>query len=232
MRTLVRYAANEITRIGMDFYEADLVGSLSATCLGCLLSAGISHIFDTASTEASIRSEGLQKLHQSKRLFQEFSDAHTAADWCTGILDKIYTEVQKQMPASADHAPPPSGVGPSHSIQVQQEAASHSAVGETLTIGAKPDNTIGNSAGSVQMNGPLATTTLGSFPGEDQFQAIEAFGQPPNLGPLVAAQPPGFPNDFTNILGLGDMWLDFAGMVNPNASMDWMRSDTFWGSEE
>lgn len=235
-RALVRYAAKEITRIGMDFYEADLVSSLSATCLGCLLSAGISHIFDMTSTQGPIRSEGLQRLHQSKRLLQEFSDAHIAADWCASILDKIYTQVQKRMPESEDNTSQQRGGALARSIQVQHEDASHSTLGENLTTSANLDNTPGKMASSAQTNGALATA-LRSVPGDVQFQAIDASGQSPNLGSLVAAQPPASPNEFTNILDLGDMWLDIAGMVNANAETDlldkhvnWMGSHSFWGN--
>ncbi|KEF52520.1 uncharacterized protein A1O9_11362 [Exophiala aquamarina CBS 119918] len=228
-RIVVRYAAIEITRIGMDFYEADLVSSLSATCLGCLLSAGISHIFDMTSTEVLIRSEGVQRLQQSKRLLQEFSDGHIAADWCTSILDKISTQVQMQVPAGEDNAPQRMCGAPARSIRVQHGDASYSTGGGHLAMAATLDNTRGKPTSSPETNGAL-TTGLGSLPGDIQFQGIDAFSQPSNPGPLVAGQPPGSPNEFTNILGLGDMWLDIAGIVNTNAEPDWIDSSTFWGN--
>lgn len=239
-RTLVRYAAKEITKIGMDFYEADLVGSLSATCISCILPAGISHIFDMNSTNNLIRSEGLQRFHQCKRLLREFSDAHIAGEWGITILDNISAQVQKQNLAGKDDLGQQSGGTVGHSAQIQHEGTTQSRPDLHLERGSDLDtSTFGKTAVSHEaMNGPSAAhhtnislaTNTASLPSHVSFQAMDAFGQTPNLGTLGAAAAPAFSNEFANTIGLGDMWLDIAGMVNTNVENDWMGSDGFWAN--
>ena len=239
-RTLVRYAAKEITKIGMDFYEADLVGSLAATCISCLLPAGISHIFDMNSTNDLIRCEGLQRFHQCKRLLREFADAHIAGEWCINILDNISAQVQQRNFASNDDVSQQRGGATGHATQLQHEDTTQSRSDSHLEMAPNLDtNTVVKAAVSNQAtNGPSAAhhlntslaTNAASLSSHIPFQAIDAFGQTPNLETLVAAPAPAFSNEFANTIGLGDLWLDIAGMVSTNAETDWMDSDTFWGN--
>lgn len=185
-RSLVRYAATEITRIGMDFYEADLVGSLSATCISCLLPAGISHIFDANSSNTLIRDEGLHMLNQCKCLLREFSDAHIAAEWCISILESVSAQVRKQQLAGTDTRDQRDGDLARESSQTQQ--------GDTPQMGSLYPGTTPNrnrSAGegpipnhainghsAFQMNDSLAEN-MGLFPSQTSYRAVDGLGQMP-----------------------------------------------------
>ena len=239
-RTLVRYAAKEITKIGMDFYEADLVDSLSATCISCLLPAGISHIFDMNSTNELIRSEGSQRFHQCKRLLREFADAHIAGEWCINILDNISAQVQRQNFVSKDDVSQQRGGAAGPSTQRQHEDTTQSRPDLYLETAPNLDtNNVGKAAVSNQTtNGPTAAHQMdislaantASLSSHVSFQAMDAFGQTPTLGTLGAAPEAAFSSEFANTIGLGDMWLDIAGMVSTDAESHWMGSDPFWGN--
>lgn len=236
-RSLVRYAATEITKIGMDFFEADLVKCLSATCLGSLLPAGISHIFDANSTDDIIRANGVQMHDQCRRTLQEFSDAHIAADWCINILDTVSTQVRKRklersINPGQGHTDGPTQVsqtqygGVTEPEPVYPETASNlnrTAVDERRLPEEDTDH------GARQMHdAPVAS--LAPFPSHTSYQPVDAFGQMPNLELLAAASEEDRPNEYSNTIGLGEMWLDIAGMASTSGETDWMPIDALWSS--
>lgn len=95
-RTTVRFAARQITQIAMDFYEEDLVESLAATCITCLILASISHIFDMMLNEQTIQSEANQRLEQCKAIFNAFSEQQVGGQWALEVIEYILFRLKNQ----------------------------------------------------------------------------------------------------------------------------------------
>ncbi|KAK5045192.1 hypothetical protein LTR84_009525 [Exophiala bonariae] len=233
-RSIVRYAATEITRIGMDFYEADLVKSLSATCIGCFLPAGISHIFDANSADDIVQADGLQMFNQCRRILQDFSDAHKAADWCINILDTVSTQVRKQKLARNDS----SAQDTEQLTQLSQPKGRDITELGTLsseTAGTLSQNTVGdgvlpnkdNDCEAHQMYDVPAAPQV-PFPSHTSYQAVDNFGQMPMFESMAAASVQAPLHEYTNTIGPGEMWLDIAGMASTSAETDWTGNDAFW----
>ncbi|KEF54036.1 uncharacterized protein A1O9_09831 [Exophiala aquamarina CBS 119918] len=95
-REMVRFAARHITQTAMDFYQEDLVESLSATCISCLILASISHIFDMMSNEQIFRSEAHQRLDQCKAVLHAFSEQQIGAQWGLEVINYIVFRLKHQ----------------------------------------------------------------------------------------------------------------------------------------
>ena len=95
-RTMVRFAARQIIQIAMDFYQEDMVKSLAATCITCLILASISQIFDMLSKEEMIRSEASQRLEQCKAIFHAFSEQQVGGQWALEVISYIIYRLEHQ----------------------------------------------------------------------------------------------------------------------------------------
>lgn len=95
-RVMVGFAARQMTQIAMDFYQEDLIESLAATCISCLILASISHIFDMISSEPVVRSEAHKKLEQCKAIFQAFSEQQAGGQWALEVIDYIMFRLKHQ----------------------------------------------------------------------------------------------------------------------------------------
>lgn len=95
-RAMVRFAARQIIQIAMDFYEEDMVRSLAATCITCLILASISQIFDMTSKEEAIRSEASQRLEQCKAIFHAFSEQQVGGQWALEVMSYITYRLEHQ----------------------------------------------------------------------------------------------------------------------------------------
>lgn len=94
-RAMVRSAARQITDIAMDFYKEDLVESLGATCITCLVLASITHLFNMNSDDPSIRTEAHQRLVQCKAIFHAFSDQQFGGAWALHVVDYILNRLNR-----------------------------------------------------------------------------------------------------------------------------------------
>lgn len=102
-RKKVRCAAQKITKIAMDFYVADLIDSLSATCISCLIPASINHVFDMFCSNKDVQSEGQKGVEQCEAIFQAFSDQQFAGPWCVSIMRYIIQRIEQQKAANKAH---------------------------------------------------------------------------------------------------------------------------------
>ena len=101
-RMKLRRAAHAITKVLMDFFQADLILSLSATCITCLIPASINHVFDCFSAALDIRNEAMQSLDQCKAILHDFSEQQYAPSWVLETLDHIMQNLRKHQPSNSD----------------------------------------------------------------------------------------------------------------------------------
>jgi hypothetical protein len=95
-RLAVRQAAGEITTILMEFFNADIVTSVSSTCLSCILPAAISCVFDLVSEDSAVRAQASQMLEGLKAIIQEFSEPQWAPEWMLKTIEHIQARVEQQ----------------------------------------------------------------------------------------------------------------------------------------
>ena len=222
-RAVVRLAAQKITQVALDFYEADLVDSLSATVISCLIPASINHAFDMTSKNPVVRFEASQKLEQCKAILEAFCDQQHGAPWAlniiTCVVDRINQQkLQKSMMAtgapanrtfkvsahqSSEDLPsvtdcemdgfPPSATLPATSL-LEQPRSRLSSLPEPLEL---------NRLGKV---GPL-TPTASSFSTARTFSSTAY----PSTPILTLEQ--SFPDNMAHLLTSDPVWLDFVGDI-------------------
>lgn len=95
-RTAVRCAANNITDICKDLYNADMVTQLLGTCISCLMPATITIVFDTFSDDYAVRSAASQRLDDCRAMIHEFSEQQFAASWVLQTIDHILERARQQ----------------------------------------------------------------------------------------------------------------------------------------
>ncbi|KAH8700867.1 fungal-specific transcription factor domain-containing protein [Talaromyces proteolyticus] len=88
-RTIVRSAANEITRIALDLHQLDLFRLLPQTGFSALVPAMISHISDTRSDDEQIRQNGLQSFNQCWQMMRELQDSYYSAHFATKFIEVV-----------------------------------------------------------------------------------------------------------------------------------------------
>lgn len=88
-RMHVRHASHAITSIFMDFFQADMILDLSATCISCLIPASINHAFDCFADDGTTREQASKSLEQCKAILHDFSEQQYAPKWILQTLDRI-----------------------------------------------------------------------------------------------------------------------------------------------
>ena len=228
-RATVRYAAQEITAIGLDFFKADLVTTLSASCISCLIPASINHVFDMFSDNATIRSGASQRLDQCKFILQGFSEQQFAASWVVGTLDHILDRAQQKNKSILSS-------GPDGGVNAHSRSAMASNRGFESFVAA---NNLTPSAMSLSNTGSLAGVTLTNISG----QSADSTSYPPNpddrywaslfgnqngvgnaqLPYLLSGQ--GFSDEGSNIEALEEMWSDFVHVSETSVGSGWTNGN-------
>ena len=224
-RAMVKFAAGQITKIAMDFYEADMVDVLSGTCISCLIPASINHIFDMTSPNQIVRLEAHQRLEQCKAIFQSFSDQQYAGPWSLNIINHIVGQIHQQNKANQ-----------------MSGAADSFAVSNTVNLSSENlAGALSNELGAFSTKNPLPLisscerSTNGLANSNDVAEINTSSGEPvpslfsalrnPNsttdasLPMLALDQPP--PGNFANFLGPESMWLDFVSAAEYASAFNW-----------
>ncbi|KAK5059836.1 hypothetical protein LTR84_009719 [Exophiala bonariae] len=216
-RVLVRFAAMQMTQIAMDFYQEDLVESLAATCISCLILASISHIFDIMSVEQVVQSEARKKLEQCRAIFHAFADQQAGGLWGLGVIDYIMFRLKHQQFHRKIDVTPFQGNSNSLSLERSNEASISDDVNAqdqlhtnhilATTDSSRKQDTEGFS------NGSSSTSHIPVFPSPRQpFGFNESF-----LPGLSLDQP--LPDNLMSFLGPDIAWLEFP---NPCETLDVM----------
>lgn len=229
-RAIVRFAAQQITKIAMDFYEEDLVGSLSATCISCLVPASIYHIFDMTSADSNLRIEALQRLEQCKAIFQAFSDQQFGGPWALHTLNYIINRLEERKLQLAG-AQASVNIASTASTQDPQQRHPTSLPIENGVIGAisavkmqslsrlgQPsdgDLTSNKRSAERKKQGELTLSSpmVGVFPTLTSIGTVDTL-----LPPFTTEQP--MLDDLTTFLGPDLSWFDFAHASNNLEAMD------------
>ncbi|KAK4941745.1 hypothetical protein LTR10_018349 [Elasticomyces elasticus] len=235
-RAVVRLAARQITRIAMDFYEENLVESLSATFISCLLPASINHIFDMTSHDDIIRSGAYQQLEQCKAVFQAFSDQQFGGPWALHVIDYIINRLESRKQLSKVTIPSTQTA----SIDLGRNV-DHGDIVPQITTQRRAENTstmdMLSSAYSSQRhgrddfasnNGPSMSNENGGLTSE--IPTILPFpntrhstGMFDSLPPLAVEQ--SLPDDLVTFLGPDLSWLDFAAAAEDVNNIAWTDVD-------
>ncbi|KIW38524.1 uncharacterized protein PV06_09480 [Exophiala oligosperma] len=93
-RAIVRSCAQEITKIAMDFFRADLITFLSATVVSCLMPASIHHVFDTFSEDIKLRAEANRRLEECRVMLHSLSEQQFASAWILQTIDHIIGRIK------------------------------------------------------------------------------------------------------------------------------------------
>ncbi|KAI9778330.1 MAG: hypothetical protein M1839_008117 [Geoglossum umbratile] len=100
-RNKVRHAAAEITRIGKELRELDLVKYLPTTGVTVLLPAIIIHLLDIKSLDEKVRNESLRGFSLCMQVIHRLRENYAAADYATHFLEAAIRKANI-------HAVPPS----------------------------------------------------------------------------------------------------------------------------
>ncbi|KAI1610757.1 fungal-specific transcription factor domain-containing protein [Exophiala viscosa] len=236
-RAIVRFAARQITQIAMGFYEENLVESLSATCITCLIPASINHIFDMTSLDNAIRSEAYQRLEQCKAIFQAFSEQQFGGVWALHLIDYIINrlELRKQQSKVTDPSKQPASIGLGRNVDhgevvppnmAQDRTENTSIIDMVSSIYSSGQGSRDDSLSSNGLVGPNENDGLTS---DTTTIALEPATRYPNgifdndLPPLALDQP--LPDDLAAFLGPDLSWLDFASASDNVDGMNWTDND-------
>ncbi|KIW15162.1 hypothetical protein PV08_05207 [Exophiala spinifera] len=229
-RAIVRSCAQEITKIAMDFFRADLIKCLSATAVSCLMPASIHHVFDTFSEDIKVRSEATRQLEECRVMLHTLSEQQFASAWILQtiqhIIDRIkvpsrtekvswhprVTDSRGVASSSYDECITPRSRGevcPEGSATDEDQTHNFpefSTVTEDPAVRSLPDVRTANDC-------PESRTVLDACNSREDWAA--SFWNAPDAGPmaqlplpsdaLVPLQP-----DLANTEALADMWMDFA----------------------
>lgn len=165
-RAMVRFAARQITRIAMDFYEEDLVESLGATSITCLVLASITHLFDMISDDLLVRSEAHQRLVQCKAVFHAFSDQQFGGPWALHVIEYISNRLNR------------------HKLAHGEDPLTLKQLRMQFTTGNKSIADVGGFTASSGANDQLdhhlrAPPSLAFMPSSDQQQQRSTMGRDP-----------------------------------------------------
>jgi hypothetical protein len=215
-RGLVRFAARSITEIAMDFYAEDMVKSLSATCITCLILASITHIFDMTSDDQAIRSEAHHRLEQCKAIFYAFSEQQFGGQWALHVINYILHRIErpnlhcKDLPTSKQTVIPTAGnvVDRESDLPLSSRTDDHEldhlqSIHPLASTGQRSTN---NPASDTR----VFTSEINAMPAFSMLQ--QPFTNPDASFPQLAMNQ-AIPNNLAYFLGPEFAWLDF-----PNAS--------------
>lgn len=232
-RAEVRAAARRITGIAMDFFVADMVDSLSATFISCLVPASIVHIFDLSSADYAVRSEACQQVERCKAVFQAFSDQQYAAAWSLNIINYIVSRLDRanlQRTASGNvkstsrrdvpESPTEAAGGDMASFSVSSQVSSPS-IPEDNDNFLNPVKECAEANWSIQPN-PGGPATSSSSTAYDPVSASNAA-----LPVLDMDQP--LSSNFAHFLGPETMWLDFLSVPEPPDGFSWAEGNLLVG---
>jgi hypothetical protein len=226
-RTMVKFGARQITQIAMDFYQEDLVESLAATCITCLLLASISHIFDMMSNEQIVRSEASQKLEQCKAIFHAFSEQQAGGQWALEVIEYILFRLKNQQRHYKVDIPNPQRAMNS---AIVKESHVPLAINEVDPPDRMQTNRFSPSTGSsgdhvtsvLVSNGSALTSGISNLPpfsmSRQPFSCSDSL-----LPPLALDQP--LPDNLMNFLGPELAWLDFPHTSENLDGMNWTSGD-------
>jgi len=219
-RAMVRFAARQITEIAMDFYEEDLVESLGATSITCLVLASITHLFDMISDDPTIRSEAHQRLVQCKAIFHAFSEQQFGGAWALHVIEYISNRLNRDRinnskDLSASNSPRISAAGrniadiggnttlsgaidqPDHLQTIHSQSWTASSAQQRSTT-----DPVNDSSGTSK----LLASEIPNIPAS--WMPCQPFGTTDAMSPLLALDQP-IPDSMVDFLGPDLAWLDF-----------------------
>lgn len=223
-RGIVRFAARRITEIAMDFYAEDMIKSLSATCITCLILASITHIFDMTSDDQVIRFEAHNRLEQCKAIFYAFSEQQFGGQWALHVIGYIINRIErpklqyKDLPTAKQAVISTAG----NVVDGESDIPSSNTIDEYEIDHLRPTQPI-SSTGQRSTNNPVSdtrmfTSEINTMPAFSMLR--QPFGNPDTLLPPLAMNQ-AIPDNLANFLGPDFAWLDF-----PNAPE---ATDYNWG---
>ncbi|KAH0536119.1 hypothetical protein FGG08_006985 [Glutinoglossum americanum] len=101
-RNKVRRAAAEITRIGKELRELDLVKYLPTTGVTVLLPAIIIHLLDIKSLDEKVRNESLLGFSLCMQVIHRLRENYAAADYATHFLEAAIRKANIQVVTSSE----------------------------------------------------------------------------------------------------------------------------------
>jgi Fungal specific transcription factor domain len=101
-RNKVRRAAAEITRIGKELRELDLVKYLPTTGVTVLLPAIIIHLLDIKSLDEKIRNESLRGFSLCMQVIDRLRENYAAADYATHFLEAAIRKADIRVVSSSE----------------------------------------------------------------------------------------------------------------------------------
>lgn len=219
-RTIVRHAAASITEIAMDFFRADLLASLSATVVSCLMPASIHHTFDMFSEDATIRSEASRQLEECRAMLYTLAEQQFAPAWMLRTVDHIMSQAKRHSNSKDPSQPAPrapscdahqaSQIGINNPANVNAgdvEPLSDTTNDTPLaSFGRNPEST---SAATV-LERPLGRAQANPDYGQAEWLSFSDRSNPwpeSQVSSLMGGPGPATLNNFG---ALEEMWLDFA----------------------
>ncbi|KIW89886.1 uncharacterized protein Z519_09315 [Cladophialophora bantiana CBS 173.52] len=101
-RSRVRHAAQEITKVAMDFFNADLLNFLPATVVSCIMPVSIHHSFDTFSDDNTIRNQASRQLDECKAMLYTLAERQFAPSWVLKTIEYILSRARRRERSSQD----------------------------------------------------------------------------------------------------------------------------------
>ncbi|KIW29429.1 uncharacterized protein PV07_05244 [Cladophialophora immunda] len=232
-RAIVRHAAQEITSIAMDFYRVDLLTSMSATVVSCLMPVSIHHAFDMFSEDATIRAGASRQLDECRAMLYTLSEQQFAPAWILRTVEHILNRARQQGSSPSASRLTQRAQGQAESRLAQHEKrlpANEARIDFEPPSIANNDAPLGSSGrhmdsqtGTAASNfrtppaGTTLTNPIGSQPDWTSFldnpEGWPDLQVPPLSGPSY------------NSGALGEMWLDFASVSDAVAGLGWTNSN-------
>lgn len=227
---IVRSCAQEITKVAMDFFRADLIKCLSATAVTCLMPASIHHVFDTFSEDAKVRSEATRQLEECRVILHTLSEQQFASAWILQTIQHIIDRIK--VPSRTERASWQPRVTDSRGVTAESygECTTPRSSGEVCPQGSATDedqthyfpgfSTVTEDPAVRSLpdvrtaNGCLESRTVSDACNSRDDRAASFWNAPDARPmaqlPLLSDALAPFHPDSANTGALADMWMDFA----------------------